>query len=133
MSKFEFKKHEKPELLKLEINGRNYSFNPLSLSVKRASEKFLKGQKILMRKSKKEKLKQEEVSEIVYKSCDLVRETIDLILGPGAYEKIFGGRTMDLEENQELITFIFQEIASFSKSKQLTMPVNEMNHEHLAG
>ena len=133
MSKFEFKNHEKPELLKLEINGRNYSFNPLSLSVKRASEKFLKGQKILMRKSKKEKLKQEEVSEIVYKSCDLVRETIDLILGSGAYEKIFGGRTMDLEENQELITFIFQEIASFSKSKQLTMPVNEMNHEHLAG
>lgn len=133
MSKFEFKNHGKPELLKLEINGRNYSFNPLSLSVKRASEKFLKGQKVLMRKSKKEKLKQEEVSEIVYKSCDLVRETIDLILGSGAYEKIFGGRTMDLEENQELITFIFQEIASFSKSKQLTMPVNEMNHEHLAG
>lgn len=133
MSKFEFKNHEKPELLKLEINGRNYSFNPLSLSVKRASEKFLKGQKILMRKSKKEKLKQEEVSEIVYKSCDLVRETIDLILGSGAYEKIFGGRTMDLEENQELITFIFQEIASFSKNKQLMMPANETNHEHFAG
>lgn len=133
MSKFEFKKNEKPELLKLEINGKNYSFNPLSLSVKRASEKFLKGQKVLMRKSKKENLKQEEVSEIVYKSCDLVRETIDLILGTGVYEKIFGGRTMDFEENQELITFIFQEIASFTKNKQLTMPANETNHEHFAG
>ena len=127
MSKFEFKNQEKPELLKLQINGRNYSFNPLSLSVKRASEKFLKGQKVLMRQS------QEEISDIVYKCCDLVRETIDLILGNGAYEKIFGGRTMDFEENQELVTFIFQEIASFTKNKNLTVHAEEMNHEHLVG
>ncbi|MBS6374709.1 MAG: hypothetical protein KH431_08920 [Erysipelotrichaceae bacterium] len=133
MSKFEFKNQEKPELLKLQINGRNYSFNPLSLSVKRASEKFLKGQKVLMRQSKKENLKQEEISDIVYKCCDLVRETIDLILGNGAYEKIFGGRTMDFEENQELVTFIFQEIASFTKNKNLTVHAEEMNHEHLVG
>lgn len=131
MRKFEFEKQEKPELLKLEINGRNFTFNPMSLNVKRASDKFVKGQQFLVKKIKKDNLKQEEVNEIVYKSCDLVRETINYILGNGAYEKIFEGRTIDFEENQKLITFLFEEVTKFTQNRSIGLP--EVNaDEHLA-
>lgn len=129
MRKFVFDKQEKPELLKLEINGRNFTFNPMALSVKRASEKFIKGQEHLVKRIKKGELSKEEVADVVYKSCDLVRDTITIILGKGAYEKIFDGRTIDFEENQKLITFLFQEITEFTKKKAVTLPeVNDDEH-----
>lgn len=131
MRKFVFDKQEKPELLKLEINGRNFTFNPMALSVKRASEKFIKGQDYLVKRIQKGSQNKEEVADIVYKSCDLVRDTINTILGKGAYEKIFDGRTIDFEENQKLITFLFQEIASFTKEKAIQLPKVKVD-EHSA-
>lgn len=129
MSKFVFDKQEKPELLKLEINGKNFTFNPMALNVKKASEKFVKGQELLVRKIKKGNLAKEEVADIVYKSCDLVRETINCILGKNAYEKIFDGRTIDFEENQKLITYLFQEITEFTQQKAVELPESEQ-YEH---
>lgn len=128
MGKFVFEKQEKPELLKLEIGSKNFTFNPMSLTVKKASEKFVKGQEFLVKKIKKGNLSKEEVADIVYKSCDLVRETINYILGKGAYEKIFDGRTIDFEENQKLITFLFQEINEFTKKKAVTLPEGDYEH-----
>lgn len=132
MKKFVFDNVEKPELLKLEINGKNFTFNPMSLNVKRASEKFIKGQEYLVKKIKKGNLTQEETADVVYKSCELVRETVNFILGKNAYEKIFDGRTIDFEENQKLITFIFQEINDFTSKKRVHLP-KENVYEHSAG
>lgn len=129
MRKFVFEKNEKPELLKLEIDGKNFTFNPMSLSVKRASEKFIKGQEYIVKKIKKGDLAQEEVAQLVYKSCDLVRETVNYILGKGAYEKIFDGRTIDFEENQKLITYLFQEITEFTSRMNVKLP-EEIADEH---
>lgn len=131
MRKFEFEKQEKPEMLKLEINHKNFTFNPMSLTVKKASEKFIKGQEFLVKKIKKGNLTQEETADIVYKSCDLVRETVNYILGKGAYEKIFDGRTIDFEENQKLITFLFQEITDFTKKRAVDIPKVD-TYEHSA-
>lgn len=132
MRKFVFDNLDKPELLKLEISGKNFTFNPMSLNVKRASEKFVKGQEFLVKRIKKGNLNQEETADIVYKSCDLVRETVNTILGKNAYEKIFDGRTIDFEENQKLITFLFQEITDFTSKKNVNLP-KENVHEHSAG
>ncbi|MGX8834931.1 hypothetical protein ACWG0P_12085 [Amedibacillus sp. YH-ame6] len=129
MRKFVFEKQDKPELLKLEINGKNFTFNPMSLSVKKASEKFVKGQEFLVKRIKKGNMSKEEVADVVYKSCDLVRESVNYILGKGSYDKIFDGRTIDFEENQKLITFLFQEITEFTKKKIVALP--EVDHEHL--
>ena len=35
------------------------------------------------------------------------------MLGKNAYEKIFSGRTVDFQEHQMLMTFIFEEITAF--------------------
>lgn len=131
MRKFVFEKNEKPELLKLEINGKNFTFNPMSLSVKKASEKFIKGQEYIVRRIKKGDLTQDEVAQMVYKSCDLVRETVNYILGKGSYEKIFDGRTIDFEENQKLITYLFQEITEFTSNMNVKLP-EEIADEHSA-
>lgn len=131
MRKFVFEKQEKPEMLKLEIGGKNFTFNPMSLSVKRASEKFVKGQELLVKKIKKGDLSQEQTADIVYKSCDLVRETVNFMLGKNSYERIFEGRTIDFEENQKLITFLFQEITDFTKKRAVDIPKVEA-YEHSA-
>ena len=45
----------------------------------------------------------------------MIKETLNQILGKGAYERIFAGRTMDFYEHQKVIEFLFTEITEFSK------------------
>ena len=63
---------------------------------------------------KKKNLSKKELDDVVIRSCSLVRETVNNILGKGAYEKIFKNRTVDFYDHQNLITFLFNEILAFS-------------------
>lgn len=115
MKKFKFDKKE-PKLLNIEIEGHRFAFNPYTLAVRKAAERFTKCQEPLVCRVKKKNLSKKEAKDIVIRSCTLVRETINSILGKGAYEKIFYGRTVNFEEHQKLITFLFEEITAFSKA-----------------
>lgn len=119
MNKFTFEKKE-PKLLKVEISGRVYAFNPYTLAVKKASEKFVMCQQPLVNRLKNKNLSQRDLDELVLKACTNVRDTVNAILGKNAYNQIFHGRTVDFEEHQELMTFIFEEIAAFAKADKLS-------------
>ena len=125
MNKFAFGKKE-PKVLKVEINGKAYSFNPYTLTVQKASEKFVKCQRSII-DSLGKKPSQKELDRIVLKACSLVRETVNQILGKGSYEKIFSGRTVDFKEHQKLMEFLFEEITKFCKENP-----NPSNDEYLA-
>ena len=111
MSKFTFDKKE-PKLLKLEIEGKIFRFNPYSLAVTKAAERFTQCQEPIINALKK-KPNEKELDKLVLRSCELVRETVNMMLGKNAYEKIFSGRTVDFQEHQMLMTFIFEEITAF--------------------
>ena len=111
MSKFTFDKKE-PKLLKLEIEGKTFRFNPYSLTVTKAAERFTRCQEPIINALKK-KPNEKELDRLVLRSCELVRETVNRMLGKNAYEKIFYGRTVDFQEHQHLMTFIFEEITAF--------------------
>lgn len=113
--KFNFDKKEQ-KLLTIEIEGKKFSFNPFSLAVPKASEKFTKCQPVLINKLKSKNLTQKDLSDIVIKSCILVKETVNSILGKGSHERIFAGRTVDFEEHQKLMIYLFDEITAFSKA-----------------
>lgn len=111
MSKFTFDKKE-PKLLKLEIEGKIFRLNPYSLAVTKAAERFTQCQGPIINALKK-KPNEKELDRLVLRSCELVRETVNRMLGKNAYEKIFSGRTVDFQEHQLLMTFIFEEITAF--------------------
>lgn len=113
MNKFIFDKKEQ-KLLQVEIANKQFSLNPYTLAVKKATEKFVKCQKPLIEKISK-RPSEKELDRIIIQSCSLVRETINQILGKGSYERIFAGRTLDFNEHQKLIEFLFNEIADFCK------------------
>ena len=115
MNKFTFQKKE-PKLLKIDINGKVYTFNPYTLPVKKASEKFVKCQQPLIDRLEKPNITQKELDDLVVKACTNVRDTVNAILGKNAYNQIFYGRTVDFAEHQELMTFIFNEITAFTKA-----------------
>lgn len=121
MNKFIFDKKEQRQL-QVDINDRVYTLNPYTLAVKKASEKFVKCQQPIINKIKQHP-SEEELDRIIVQSCSLVRETMNQILGKGSYEKIFAGRTLDFEEHQKLIEFLFNEIAEFCKQN----PIVEIN------
>ena len=111
MSKFTFDK-KKPILLKLEIEGKIFRLNPYSLAVTKAAERFTQCQEPIINALKK-KPNEKELDRLVLRSCELVRETVNRMLGKNAYEKILSGRTLDFQEHQLLMTFIFEEITAF--------------------
>lgn len=112
MKKFTFDKKEQ-KLLTVEIEGKRFTFNPNTLAAKKASEKFVKCQAPIIKRLEKEGLSQKELNDIVIQSCSLVKETVNSILGKNAYNRIFEGRTVDFDEHQKLITFLFEEITNF--------------------
>lgn len=110
----QFKLEErKAELLTLEIQGKTYSFNPKSLVVQTAVEKFNTCQQPLIKKLEKGNMSKEELNKAAIQSCRLVQETVNKILGKNTYEKMFAKRSIDFEENQQLMIFIFQAITEF--------------------
>lgn len=117
MNKFTFDKKEQ-KLLTVEIQGKRFTFNPNTLATKKASEKFVKCQAPLVKMTKRKDLNQKELSDLVLKSCSLVKETVNSILGKNAYNRIFEGRTVDFFEHQKLITFLFEEIAEFNQNNR---------------
>lgn len=134
MNKFTFDKKEQKQL-EIQIEDKKFHFNPYSLTVTKACEKFTKCQQPLVNrmkvlKSKKDnELKEKELKDIALKCCNLVRDTVNQILGKGAYERIFSGRTVDFYEHQKVIEFIFNEITEFVKQN----PINILReHEPLA-
>lgn len=124
MNKFTFDKKEQ-RLLVVEIEGKKFSFNPLALNVAKASERFVKCQQPFVNKLKEKNIAKKDLDQLVIKSCTLVRETVNSILGKGAYERIFANRTVNFEEHQNLMTYLFEEITEFSKT-------NSQKHEFTA-
>lgn len=122
MNKFTFDKKEQ-KLLTVEINGKRFSFNPYQLSVTKASERFTKCQQPLVNRIKSKNLTKKDLEDIVLKSCSLVRETVNSILGKGSYEKIFAGRTVDFDEHQKLIIYLFEEITEYVKANPRNLVV----------
>lgn len=114
MNKFTFGKKEQ-KLLAVDINGRTFRFNPYTLAVQKASEKFTKCQQPLINALKKNPT-QQDLQKLVLRSCSLIRDTVNQILGKGSYERIFAGRTADFKEHQDLMVFLFEEITEFCKA-----------------
>lgn len=117
MNTFTFDKKEQ-KLLQIEINRKYFEINPYTLAVKTASEKFVNCQQPLIERIQK-KPTGKELDSIITKACSLVRDTINQVLGKGAYDKIFAGRSMDFNEHQKVIEFLFHEIAEFCKQNPL--------------
>lgn len=117
MNKFTFDKKEQ-KLLTVEIQGKRFTFNPNTLATKKASEKFVKCQAPIIKRLEKKGLSQKELSDIVVQSCSLVKETVNSILGKNAYNRIFEGRTVDFDEHQKLMTFLFEEITEFNQKNR---------------
>lgn len=117
MNTFTFDKKDQ-KLLEVEINEKIFALNPYTLAVKKASEKFVNCQQPLIDRIRK-KPSEEELDHIIIQSCSLVRETINQVLGKGAYDRIFAGRTLDFSEHQKVIEFLFNEIAEFCKQNPI--------------
>lgn len=117
MNKFTFDKKEQ-NLLQIQINNKLFTLNPYTLAVKKATEKFVKCQQPLIEKMSA-KPTAAELDRILIQSCSLIKETINQILGKGAYEKIFSGRTLDFSEHQKLIEFLFHEITEFCQNNPI--------------
>lgn len=115
MRKFEFSNNVKPKLLTLDIEGNVFTFNPNTLKVTKAAEKYTIVSTPLINRLQKGKLDNDELTQIVIKSCKQVEEAIDDILGDEAYIKIFGGRTVDFEDHQELLTYVFNAITDYAR------------------
>lgn len=114
MKEFKFKAQKVEELI-LKIDGKEYTFNPLTYNTKKAMEKYVIMNQTLVNKSKKPNNSKEDLDKIIMDACDLARETVNKILGAKAYDKIFNNRTVIFEEQQELLSYIFESITEFSR------------------
>lgn len=121
---FEFKKKEE-NYLTLYIDGKKYRFAPLTLKVKRASDIFVQRAKPIGNKLNSKKLSQEELEKLSYKYCQLIADAINSILGKGSYDSIFGNRTLNAQEHDEVLTYIFEEIRNYQSN------FSGKNEEHI--
>lgn len=58
--------------------------------------------------------------------CAQIGKQIDVALGPGAYAKIFAGRTVNLKDHMDLLGYITKEMRAFNEEHDKAMlgPVN---------
>lgn len=122
MNTFKFDER-KVEQLKLNINGVKFEFNPHTLEVQEATRDFVNRQNSILVKIQDKKITEEELNEQTYRSCVLVKETVNKILGKRSYERIFKDRSANYEEHMKLVEFMFnamKEFASEHPNRQIT-------------
>lgn len=124
MKNFEFNKQKKVTQRTIKISGISFTFNPLSYNTNKAILKYINVNDSLIKKMNKA-TEVKEKSDLIMKSCNQARQTMNAILGAGAYEKVFGDRDIDFFENQEVMGYIFDQITKFAEE------VKE-NYEHPA-
>ena len=71
MKKFEFDKKEQM-LCVIEIEGKTFKFNPYTLLVKKATEKFIKSQEPLVKKLRSEPDK-DVLEKLIVQSCYMIK------------------------------------------------------------
>ncbi|UQZ90203.1 hypothetical protein C4J81_13730 [Deltaproteobacteria bacterium Smac51] len=49
--------------------------------------------------------------------CREIGQQIDMILGPGSYEKIFQGRAPNLREHMDIVSYITGELTRFNEER----------------
>lgn len=111
MKGFKFKEN-KAKVLTLEIEGKKYTFIPNTYEVRNAIEFFNKRNNQIRSKLSK-KLSEKELADINLKLFNLCESTVNAILGKGTYRQIFAGRPLNIEENEELLNYIFESISEF--------------------
>lgn len=122
MNTFKFDE-KKVEQLKLNINGVKFEFNPHTLEVQEAVRDFVNRQKPILAKFQDKNITEQELNEQSYKTCVLVKETVNKILGKRSYERIFKDRSANYEEHMKLVEFMFnamEEFASEHPNRQIT-------------
>ena len=119
MKGFKFKEN-KAKVLTLEIEGKKYTFIPNTYEVRNAIEFFNKRNNQIRGKLSK-KLSNKELAAINLKTINLCESTVNAILGKGTYRKIFKGRPVSIEENEELLTYIFESITEFCDKEADTL------------
>lgn len=124
MKNFEFNKQKKVTQRTIKISGISFTFNPLSYNTNKAILKYINVNDSLIKKMNKA-TEVKEKNDLIMKSCNQARQTMNAILGAGAYEKVFGDRDIDFFENQEVMGYIFEQITKFAEE------VKE-NYEHPA-
>ena len=114
MNKFEFKSN----VLELSIAGQNFTVDPLTASAK---------YKELVKKIDgiKEDVSIENISpKTVENACKTILECVDDILGSGASETIFKGRTVNYYDCIDLCVFVLQEVKGFNDARTAAYTVN---------
>lgn len=124
MKNFEFNNQKKATKLTIKISGIPFTFKPLSYNTNKAIQKYINANDNLIKKMNKATDTREK-SIIIMRSCNQARQTMNAILGTGAYEKVFGDRDIDFFENQEVMGYIFEQITNFSEEAK-------ENYEHSA-
>lgn len=124
MKNFEFNKQKKVTQRTIKISGISFTFNPLSYNTNKAIQKYINVNDNLIKKMNKA-TEVKEKSDLIMKSCNQARQTMNAILGAGAYEKVFGDRDIDFFENQEVMGYIFEQITKFAEEMK-------ENYEHPA-
>lgn len=113
MTAFKFDE-KKAELLKLDINGVKFAFNPRTIEVQEVIREFVNRHNLILTKMQDKGVTEEELNEQTYRACIVVKDTINKMLGKRSYERIFKNRTADYDEHMKLAEFLFKEIKDFS-------------------
>lgn len=130
MKGFRFKDN-KAKVLTLEIEGEKYTFIPNTYEVRNAIEFFNKRNDQIRNKLSKEAT-EKELANSNLKLLNLCESTVNAILGKGSYRKIFAGRPVSLDENEELLSYIFTSITDFCNKEADRMKNEKHTHNKAA-
>lgn len=112
MFKFDNKKQD---TLTINVEGKEFTFNPRSVKVKNALQNFITRQESLNKKMSNENIEEEELQKVQLSSCNVCKDTINAVLGKRTYDIIFADRTIDFEEHHTFITYLFNKIKEYNE------------------
>lgn len=119
MREFKFKNNVPKHNLELKIADMIFKINPMATKVSKACEKFVIVNDVLMNSvntlttAEDNEENREKLAKLNGDGCKICSEFIDSVLGAGSYESLFAERTLDLEENMELVTFILESLTEY--------------------
>lgn len=110
MGKFRFQR----KYIELEIEDRKYKIEHNQEILAKKDEAL---KKVNAFKEKLDTQTDLPDSEVLAETQDFFRETIDLFLGEGEFDKIIEGRKYDMFEALELTVFVLNEIGAYDKRR----------------
>lgn len=130
MREFKFKELPQNHDLEVKIAGIVFKFNPMSVKVSKACEKFVIVNETLMnsidtlKTAEDNEENRKKLAKLNTDGCKICLEFIDSVLGLGSYESLFAERNFDLEESMGLVTFLLESIREYCQDIKNEYSVN---------